>query len=164
MKRTITVGALALLLVGCGGSGSDPAADKAAEKAAVDEIQMRISDYLTALDNADAELAGKVWVNSPEVSAITPIGHPHGWEEIKAMYGFFGTTFTDRKLTAHEIAIHVFKDSARAEFDWHYTAKMKANGMPFESDGRESQFYNKIDGHWKLVHIHYSGPAMTPPQ
>lgn len=139
--------------------GSDPSADKAA----VGEIQTRISDYLTALDNLDMELAGKVWLNTADVSAITPIGHAHGWEEIKAFYGFFAM-FTDRKLTARDISIHVFHDSARAEFYWHFTAKQKSNGMPVETDGRESQVYNKIDGHWRLVHVHYSGPAMTPPQ
>jgi len=47
------------------------------------------------------------------------------------------------------------------EYNWHFDAKIKANGMELHSDGRESEVFRKIDGGWRLVHIHYSGPAAT---
>jgi ketosteroid isomerase-like protein len=130
----------------------------------VEAVKQQIAKYTVAVDAADSALGGQVWLTSPDVSFIWPLGHAHGWEELKKVYEFFAAGFTDRKLTARDIAVHVYKDSAWAEFYWHFTAKQKSNGMEIMTDGRESQVYQKVDGTWRLVHAHYSGPAITPPQ
>ena len=51
-------------------------------------------------------------------------------------------------------------DTVWVEYNWHFDAKIKSNGMEIHSDGRESEIFRKIDGGWKIVHIHYSGPAV----
>ena len=87
------------------------------------------------------------------------MGHSHGWEEVKGMYQFFADNFTDRHLQARDVAVHLMGDTAWVEYNWHFDARIKANGTEIHSDGRESQVFRKIDGSWRIVHMHYSGPA-----
>ncbi len=114
-------------------------------------------DYVAAVDAADVKLAAQVWDNSPDVSFIHPLGHAHGWGEVK---GFFtdvmGGMFSERKLTPRDIKIHVYGDSAWSEFYWHFTATQKKDGARVQSDGRETQIYFKAGNRWVLVHVHYS--------
>ena len=91
------------------------------------------------------------------------MGHSHGWEEVKKIYDFFGASFTDRKLTARNIAVDVQGDAAYVEFYWHYSAKQKSDGKNVQTDGRESQMYRRVEGgRWALVHVHYSAMPVTP--
>ena len=39
-------------------------------------------------------------------------------------------------------------DTAWVEYNWHFDAKIKADGMETHSDGRESEVFRKIDGGW----------------
>jgi ketosteroid isomerase-like protein len=127
-----------------------------------DAIRQQIAKYTAALDAADIDLAGQVWRTSPDVSFIHPAGHAHGWEEITGFYKFFGSAFSERKLTVRDVTVHVNGDSAWAEFYWHFVAKQRNDGSVVETDGRETQIYNRAGNRWQLVHVHYSGPAMTP--
>ncbi|UWZ86149.1 YybH family protein [Occallatibacter riparius] len=76
-----------------------------------------------------------------------------------------GQTFSKRSLKASaEPVIHVYGDAAVAEFDWDFHATLRKDGSPVHTTGRESQFYVKFpDKGWRLVHVHYSGPAVPPP-
>ena len=145
--------ALTLLSAACGSKADDP-------KAATEFILQQIEKYTAALDGADIDLASQVWRTSAEVSFIHPAGHAHGWEEVKGIYSFFGSAFSERKLTVRDVAVHVNGDSAWAEFYWHFVAKTK-DGSPIETDGRESQVYEKAGNRWELVHVHYSGAPMS---
>jgi ketosteroid isomerase-like protein len=122
-----------------------------------DHIRQLIANYAAAVDAADVKLAAQVWDNSPEVSFIHPLGHAHGWGEVK---GFFtdvmGGMFSERKLTPRDIQVHVHGDSAWSEFYWHFTATQKKDGAQVQSDGRETQIYRKAGDRWVLVHVHYS--------
>ena len=122
-------------------------------------IREQVANYTKALDTGDLGLAARVWWDTKDVSAITPMGHSHGWDEVKGMYRFFAENFTDRHLQARDIAVHLMGDTAWVEYNWHFDAKIKANGIEIHSDGRESEVFRKIDGDWRIVHIHYSGPA-----
>ncbi len=125
-------------------------------------IREQVANYTKALDTGDLGLAARVWWDTKDVSAITPMGHSRGWEEVKGMYQFFAETFTDRHLQARDIAVHLMGHTAWVEYNWHFDARIKANGNEIHSDGRESEVFRKIDGVWRIVHIHYSGPAMGP--
>jgi len=75
----------------CAASG-----DKAGgAKAATDAIRQQIAKYTAALDAADIDLAAQVWRTSAEVSLIHAAGHAHGWEEVKGIYKFFGSSFSE---------------------------------------------------------------------
>ena len=81
---------------------------------------------------------------------------------MKEIYKFFGSSFSERKLTVRDVSIHVNGETAWAEFYWHFTAKQGKDGLAVQTDGRETQIYDKVGNRWQLVHVHYSGPAMTP--
>lgn len=119
--------------------------------------------YARSVDTVDTELASTVWANTPEVSFIHPRGHEHGWDAIKTNFyeQTMGANFTERKLSVRDIAIHTSGNSAWVEFYWDFVAKLRKDGSPLTTHGRESQVYRKIDGEWRLVHAHYSGMPVT---
>jgi ketosteroid isomerase-like protein len=148
--------AVALILL------SAASGDKAQDVNAVkDAIRQQITKYTTALDLADIDLASQVWRTSAEVSFIHPAGHAHGWKEVKDIYNSFGSSFSERKLTVRDISVHVNGETAWAEFYWHFVAKQSKDGSVVQTDGRETQIYEKAGNRWQLVHVHYSGPPMT---
>ena len=130
---------------------------------ASDRIKQLIALYAAAVDAADVNLASQVWDNSPDVSFIHPRGHEHGWEEVKNFYrNMMGAPFSERKLTVRDVTVHVYGDSAWAEFYWHFVAKLRSDGSTLVTDGRETQIYRKVDaGRWALVHVHYSAMPVT---
>lgn len=145
------------LTVSCGSSRNKADDVKAAE----DAIRQQIARYTAALDEADIDLASQVWQTSVEVSFIHPAGHARGWEKVKEIYKFFGSSFSERKLTVRDVSVHVHGDTAWVEFYWHFVAKRRNDGSAVQTDGRETQVYNKVGNRWQLVHVHYSSPAMT---
>lgn len=149
--------AAAASVMSCG-SSFRPAEDA---KAAPTAIREQLARYTAALDAADINLASQVWQTSGDVSLIHPAGHAHGWEEVKQIYASFGSAFSERKLTARDVAVHVSGDAAWVEFYWHFVGKQRKDGSTIQTEGRETQIYNKTGDRWQLVHVHYSGPATT---
>jgi ketosteroid isomerase-like protein len=130
-------------------------------KAAADSIRQQIDRYMAALDAADIDLASQVWRTSADVSFIHPAGHARGWGEVKEIYKFFGSSFSERRLTVRDVSVHVNGEAAWAEFYWRFVAKRSNDGSAVQTEGRETQIYNKAGNRWQLVHVHYSGPAIT---
>lgn len=131
------------------------------------QIRRDIDTYMRSVDLADPNLAATVWLATPDVSFISPIGHDRGWKQISddIYVKLMGGTFSKRHLTAKaEPDIHVYGDAAVAEFDWDFVATLRSNGSPVHTTGRESQVYIRFpEKGWRLVHVHYSGPAVPPP-
>jgi ketosteroid isomerase-like protein len=128
-----------------------------------DEIRRMIEKYAKSIDDADTRLASQIWSDSPEVSFIHPMGHEHGLQQIKEnLYKhLMGDTFSQRRLSIHDISANVYGDAAWAEFYWDFAAKFRKDGSPITTHGRETQVYRKEQGHWRLVHVHYSGMPVT---
>ncbi len=141
-------------------AAASPARDTSAEG---DEIRRMIAKYAKSIDEADTTLASQIWSDSQEVSFIHPLGHEHGLEEIKqnVYRHLMGDTFSERKLSIHDISAHVYGDTAWAEFYWDFAAKFRKDGSPITTHGRETQVYRKEQGRWRLVHVHYSGMPVT---
>jgi ketosteroid isomerase-like protein len=164
MKLSREICALgSLLLVSLSISAQSAATDQ--QSAA--QIRQLIGTYMQAVDAADPNLAAKVFLTTPDVSFINPVGHERGWNQIadEVFVRLMGQTFSKRSLKASaEPVIHVYGDAAVAEFDWDFHATLRKDGSPVHTTGRESQFYVKFpDKGWRLVHVHYSGPAVPPP-
>jgi ketosteroid isomerase-like protein len=123
-------------------------------------VRQALDTYLESVDKADVTLASAVWVHSPEIVAVTPAGRFEGWDNVQRdLYvNFLQKAFLERHLKPSNLHIHVNGTSAWAVFDWSFTAKL-ANGQPFTSKGRETHVYEKTDGVWRIVHLHYSGEA-----
>jgi ketosteroid isomerase-like protein len=157
-----------MLLLSCSVPGNrtpEPKAGASSVEADTQEIKSLITKYTEAVGLADTNLASQVWSGSPDISFIHPLGHEHGWEQVK---GFFektmGAAFSERKLTVRDVAVRVYGDSAWAEFYWNFAAKLRSNGAPVETAGRETQIYRRVGpNRWALVHVHYSGMPVTPP-
>ncbi|MDI5367232.1 DUF3225 domain-containing protein, partial [Salmonella enterica subsp. enterica serovar Montevideo] len=65
-------------------------------------------------------------------------------------------------LDLAQAVVDEFGNAAVAEFDWHFTAVRRDNGQTQHTTGRESQVWAKIPNTgWRIVHVHYSGPAKT---
>ncbi len=129
---------------------------------ATEEIKGVIAKYAKSVDDADTKLASQVWWDSPEASFIHPLGHEHGFEQIKqnVYKRLMGETFSERKLSVHDVAVHVLGDAAVAEFYWDFAAKFRKDGSPLTTHGRETQVYRKTQDGWRLVHVHYSGMSV----
>jgi Xaa-Pro aminopeptidase len=124
-----------------------------------DEIKNLVAKYTHSIDSCDTNLAAQVWLDSPTATFIHPLGHEHGFTQIKEnIYEkLFGQAFSERKLSAHDISVDLSGDSAVAEFYWDFTGKFRHNGSQITTHGRETQIYFKRDGAWRLAHVHYSG-------
>ena len=113
----------------------------------------------------DLDLASSVWLTSPDVSFIHPRGHERGWDEVVRNFyrATMGAHFSERSLKpVGPVKIHQFgPEAAVAEFDWEFVAKRADNGGLLHTTGRESQVFAKLpELGWRLVHVHYSGPAI----
>ena len=151
------------LLVGAIAAG--PGSQETTAASGSDEAGIRslIATYAKSVDAADTTLASTVWATTPDVSFIHPRGHERGWNAIKAQFyeQTMGQMFSERKLTVKDLAIHCYGQSAWAEFYWDFAAKLRTDGSPVATHGRETQVYRKINGAWRLVHVHYSGMPVT---
>jgi len=143
-------------------AGSDLSSSEGRESA--EEIKNLIAKYAKSVSDADADLASQIWWNSPEASFIHPLGQEHGFEQIKqnVYTRLMGGMFSERKLSVRDVAVQVLGDAAVAEFYWDFTAKLRKDGSPVTTHGRETQVYRKMPGGWRLVHVHYSAIPVTP--
>jgi len=146
----------AFLIPACDGSVGT-SSHITAEESRVREVLDR---YLRSIDAADVALAAEVWAHGPTVEAVTPIGRFKGWDSVQnGLYiNFLQKLFSERRLTPSDVSVRVVGDAAWAVFDWSFAAK-RADGEPFASRGWESHVYQKVDGRWAIVQLHYSAPA-----
>jgi Domain of unknown function (DUF4440) len=81
-----------------------------------------------------------------------------GWDKVRddLYVNFLQKSLLERDLKASNIHIDVNGDSAWAVFDWTFSGKL-ANSQPLNSKGWESHAYKKVDGSWRIAHLHYSG-------
>jgi ketosteroid isomerase-like protein len=144
---------------------TESAAQSRDTSADVEAIGSIIAKYAKSIDAADTTLASQIWWDSPEVSFIHPLGHEHGFDQIKAngYTRLMGETFSERKLTPRDITIHVYGDAGWSEFYWDFDAKFRKDGQPITTHGRETQIYRKFPSGWRIIHVHYSGMPATQP-
>jgi Xaa-Pro aminopeptidase len=147
------------------GSGSNDDAARRDAASDINEIKSQIAKYAKSIDDLDLDLAAQVWWDSPEVSFIHPLGHDRGFDQIKQdiYQKIMGGLFSERHLSPRDITVHLYGDSAVVEFYWDFNAKMKKDGSSITTHGRETQIYERKQGVWRLVHVHYSGavPGQT---
>jgi hypothetical protein len=128
-------------------------------------IAKLVEDYFRSVIDLDLDLASSVWLTSPDVSFIHPRGYERGWDEVVRNFyrATMGAHFSERSLKpVGPVKIHQFgPEAAVAEFDWEFVAKRADNGELLHTTGRESQVFVKLPKlGWRLVHVHYSGPAI----
>ena len=150
------VAVVALLLAAC-----TRAPDVEQEKK---NVRLVFDKYIESVNRADLTLASQVWLQSPDISAVTPLARFKGWESVRddLYVNFLQKMFTERSLRPDNVAITVSGDTAWLVFDWTFAAKLAA-GQPMSSKGWESHVYQKTDRGWVIAHLHYSVPPPLPP-
>ena len=128
------------------------------------DVQQVLEKYLQSVKTADVTLASEVWLQSPDIVVVTPLGRFQGWDSVReSLYvNFLQKAFAERNLQPSHLNIQVEGNAAWAVFDWAFTAKL-ANGQPFTSKGWESHVYQRTERGWRIAHLHYSAPP-PPPQ
>jgi ketosteroid isomerase-like protein len=161
MNSRWIVGSAVVWFLVCAGGATGAAGKTSTSAAYSDEMAIRglIDAYTKSVSAADTTLAATILAQTPDVSFIHPMGHEHGWEAIKVnVYEqLMGQTFSERKLLVKDLTIHCYGDTAWAEFYWDFAAKLRKDGTPLTTHGRETQIYRKLGDTWRLVHVHYSG-------
>ena len=129
----------------------------------VQAIKNLIATYATSVDRADTKSAHRLFSAAPEVTFIHPRGEEHGRDQVEenVYRNLMGETFSERKLTPKDIAVYVYGDFAWSEFHWDFVAKVRKDGSPFHSQGRETQVYRRENGEWRIIQVHYSGAPVT---
>ncbi len=122
-----------------------------------EEVRVRMQDYFDVVSNLDFELARNLWAAEGDVSIIAPRGQFFGVESISN--DFLKRSFSSfqyRKLSSLNEVINVYGDnSANVQLYWKFDTK-DAEGIEHTGMGRETLIFEKIDGVWRLVHVHYS--------
>lgn len=72
-----------------------------------------------------------------------------------------GQTYSKRMLApVGAIQIHVYGNAAVAQLKWDFVATLRGTDKSIHHTGRESEVFISLPGKgWRLVHVHYSGPA-----
>lgn len=121
-----------------------------------EKVRARMHDYLNMVSNLDKKISEGLWANNKNVSIITPRSQFWGKESI--MNDFLIKTFSNlksRKLTSLAEVINIYGNSSNVQLYWSFSTEDKA-GKKEERFGRESLIFEKINGEWRLVHVHYS--------
>src|ERR1700680_2835405 len=101
------------------------------------DVEQVFNKYLLSLDAADVALASKVWLQSPDVLVVTPLGRFKGWDGVQEIYAKTLQKNTERNVQASTVSILVAGDPAWLVSDFMFTAKL-ADGKPFIAKGWES--------------------------
>ena len=146
----LIAGALALVSTTGFRRAPEPSLDRA-------DIERVFNKYLQSINAADVALASQVWLQSPDVLVVTPIGRFQGWDGVKEIYAGTQKNFSNRNVQASNVSIVVAGDAAWLVYDFVFTANL-ADGKPFTSKGWESHGYLRTANGWRIAHLHYSVP------
>lgn len=161
MRTLILITAAALLSPAYAGCQPDAGA------AAVDNLAIHrlLDQYAQAIDTVDLKLLSQIWSHSPDVSFIYPLGEEHGFDAIQQniFVKVMGGIFSARDLKMHNVMIYVNGNAAWSEFRWDFHTTLRKDGSAVATHGVETQIYRKEEGHWHLVHVHYSEDRQPTP-
>lgn len=145
----------AVLVLACA-SGCRRTPDNSQDRADIEQV---FNKYLQSINAGDVALASQVWLQSPDVLVVTPIGRFKGWDSVQKDIYVNSVTkdFTERNVQASNVSIVVAGDAAWLVYDFVFTAK-RADGQPFTSKGWESHGYLRTASGWRIAHLHYSVP------
>ena len=145
---------IALVLVLACAPGCRRTPDYSQDRADIEQV---FNKYLQTLKTLDVAQASQVWLHSPDVNVVTPVGRLKGWDSVQTDIYVKSVTkdFTERNVQASNVSIVMAGDAAWLVYDFVYTAKL-ANGQPFISRGWESHGYRRTADGWRIAFLHYS--------
>ncbi|MBQ1454612.1 MAG: nuclear transport factor 2 family protein [Thermoguttaceae bacterium] len=126
-------------------------------------IRQLLDTYAQSINRTDIELAATIWKTDDDPIFIHPRGTERGWTQI--VENFYGETMgkllDHRDLEIKNVNIDLFDDTAIVVFEWDFHATLRADNSPLVTHGRETQVLRKLNGMWRIAHVHYSGLPVT---
>ena len=98
------------------------------------DVEQVFSKYLRSLTAADVALASQVWLQSPDVLVVTPIGRFQGWDGVKAIWAKRRRSSRSGRFRPATSASPWQGDAAWLVFDFVFTAKL-ADGKALHAKG-----------------------------
>jgi ketosteroid isomerase-like protein len=115
--------------------------------------ESRLKDAEIALHNGDVAPRRAIWSRNEPVTVLGAWKSASGHEDVDALFGQLGGTFSDCTSYSHEIiAADVIGDVAYTVGYEH--AQASINGEPRTYSLRATQIYRREDGAWKVAHRH----------
>jgi ketosteroid isomerase-like protein len=148
---------IAAILVVASASGCRRTRDVSRDRADIEQV---FNKYLQSLNAADVGLASEVWLRSPDVLVVTPIGRFRGWDSVQndIYVNSMQKQMRERHVQASNVSMVVAGDAAWLVYDFVFTAT-RADGRPLRFKGWESHGYERTADGWRIAHLHYSVPA-----
>jgi ketosteroid isomerase-like protein len=156
--RHTWIGLFAVVIAFTSALGFGRAPDKTRDRADIERV---FNKYLQSLNGADVALASEVWLQSPDVLVVTPVGRFTGWDGVKEIFARTKKEFSEWNVQADHVSIVVAGDAAWLVYDYVFTARL-ADGRPFTAKGWESHGYLRTSRGWRIAHLHYSVPPPPP--
>src|SRR4051812_15094332 len=77
------------------------------------QIQQLLDTYFQSVKTADVAVASKIWLQSPDIVVVTPLGRFQGWDSVQnELYvKFLQKAFVERDLRPSNVQIHLNGDS-----------------------------------------------------
>jgi len=125
------------------------------------EFEELINNSLEAWNTNKPENLAQFYAQDPELKFYDALPMQYqGWNNYQT--GIQQHLFDNMPkftLTANDdIQSHRQDNLAWTTFTWHLSAELN-NGTPVETDGRQTDIWEKRDGKWLIVHEHISSPV-----
>ncbi len=121
-------------------------------------INDKVLAYCEAICTQDSKLFESLWTKQASCTLVSVGVVFKGYESIYKdfLINAIQKTYETIKLIPEDIAI-TYQDETHAivMFRYHTECALRSDGSPFGISGLETQVW-KMEGDWKLVHVHYS--------
>lgn len=124
-----------------------------------EQIKQLVNRYIQAIHTQDKDEFLSLWTGS---DADTMISITRVFSGTASIYQDFlidaiQARYSNIDLYSDSLTIHVLDEkTAIVIFAYHTQCTLRENGEDYGIQGLETQVLRKIDGQWKLQHVHYS--------
>ena len=127
------------------------------------EIRDASDQFYAALNrmaNGDSAALADIWLNSPDVTAMHPVGgRDVGWDDVRKSFEKVAQLASEGKIRLTDQRIQVAGDLGY-ELGTE-SGEMKLGGHPVRFEHRVTNIYRRQGEGWKMVHHHTdTSPAM----
>ena len=116
-------------------------------------VRSRLRDAEEALHNGDAALRLAIWSENDPVTVHGAWKSANGQEEVRELFRFLETRFSDCRSYSHEILAADVSDDMAYTVGYEHTQASVA-GEPRSYTLRVTQVYRREDGEWRVAHRH----------
>jgi uncharacterized protein (TIGR02246 family) len=137
--------ALAAAHLGCGGVGGD-----------ADAIRSLVDREVAAINGKDLHALGQIWSQDKNILMfdVPPPGRFQGWDQIGRLWKDFFDKVSEIHMTVDAVQADAQGSLGYATYDWSMTGRLGSYAL--EDRGQATAIYRKEDGHWRMIHAHYS--------